>query len=296
MVQIIAWPNFGEPGKARRVEPSRLVQAQLVLDGEPFFDRPALKSMVERQVTTLGMQPIALAIGVIVAGYVECAQRVAAGDMCGAFNTLFTMESAEDRLMELVPKGSDQGPWASVVLLAGQYNQLATGDTFEAAHKADLVKSLTDDLKAIGTARARVKRDDGGDVMERRRREIRLETLDRVEKDVRLLLAATEELEPATWQKETVSSSRSESKSDAGGCYIATAVYGSYDSPSVLVLRHWRDRCLSRSAPGRAFIDAYYAVSPRLARSVGSSRWLSRSIRFALDRFVNVLSDRGYEG
>src|SRR5690606_33815417 len=96
VVQIIAWPNFGEPGKARKVEPSRLVKAQLVLDGEPFFDRPTLKSMVERQVTTLGMQPIALAIGVIVAGYVECAQRVADGDMRGAFNTLFTMEAAED--------------------------------------------------------------------------------------------------------------------------------------------------------------------------------------------------------
>lgn len=41
------------------------------------------------------------------------------------------------------------------------------------------------------------------------------------------------------------------------GCYIATAVYGSYDSPEVLELRKFRDATLRRSALGRCFIRTY---------------------------------------
>ncbi|HIZ10458.1 MAG TPA: leucine-rich repeat protein, partial [Candidatus Borkfalkia avicola] len=39
-----------------------------------------------------------------------------------------------------------------------------------------------------------------------------------------------------------------------GGCYIATAVYGSYDCPQVWTLRRYRDFSLSRTAPGRLFV------------------------------------------
>ena len=57
-------------------------------------------------------------------------------------------------------------------------------------------------------------------------------------------------------------------KRSNGGCYIATAVYGSYDAPSVMVLRRYRDETLARSVRGRSFIRAYYAVSPALARRI----------------------------
>jgi hypothetical protein len=75
----------------------------------------------------------------------------------------------------------------------------------------------------------------------------------------------------------------------SGGCYIATAVYGSYDDPSVLVLRRFRDDRLQSTAWGRAFICAYYAVSPSLARHFSSASWLNRRTRSLLDRLVRHL-------
>ncbi|WP_431220137.1 CFI-box-CTERM domain-containing protein [Leifsonia xyli] len=76
-----------------------------------------------------------------------------------------------------------------------------------------------------------------------------------------------------------------------GGCYIATAVYGSYDHPSVLVLRRFRDDRLEKTVWGRAFIRGYYAVSPGLARHFSSVNWLNRRTRGVLDRFVAHLEE-----
>jgi len=78
--------------------------------------------------------------------------------------------------------------------------------------------------------------------------------------------------------------------STGGGCFVATAVYGSYDHPSVVVLRRFRDQRLSVSRGGRTFIRAYYRFGPALARFVAPRRALSVPIRRALDRFVAVLS------
>lgn len=76
----------------------------------------------------------------------------------------------------------------------------------------------------------------------------------------------------------------------SGGCYIATAVYGSYDDPSVLVLRRFRDENLQSSALGRAFIRSYYAISPSLSRHFSSIQWLNKVSKSVLDRFVGALS------
>ena len=70
------------------------------------------------------------------------------------------------------------------------------------------------------------------------------------------------------------------------GCYIATAVYGSYDAAPVLVLRRFRDEALARSAPGRLFIRFYYAVSPSAARYVAKRPVLKRVSRQVLDMVV----------
>ncbi|MEI7831623.1 MAG: ankyrin repeat domain-containing protein [bacterium] len=64
-----------------------------------------------------------------------------------------------------------------------------------------------------------------------------------------------------------------------GGCYIATACYGSYDHPDVLVLRRFRDDVLWQTVYGRLFIRAYYAISPPIAKHIGQVHWLSRIIR-----------------
>jgi len=73
-------------------------------------------------------------------------------------------------------------------------------------------------------------------------------------------------------------------------CYIATAVYGSYDAHEVRILRRFRDEVLSRTMPGRAFIRTYYAVSPPFARRLENAGRVNRLVRRVLDRIVNRLN------
>lgn len=79
------------------------------------------------------------------------------------------------------------------------------------------------------------------------------------------------------------------------GCYIATAVYGSYDCPEVWTLRRFRDNTLDRTWYGRAFIRTYYAVSPTLVRWFGKDSWFQALFRPVLDRLVDRLRQSGVE-
>ena len=80
-----------------------------------------------------------------------------------------------------------------------------------------------------------------------------------------------------------------------GGCYIATAVYGSYDRPEVRVLRRWRDTKLRTSPLGRALVAVYYTVSPTLVNSFGGWSWVTGLTRTQLDRFVARLRRAGID-
>ncbi|MBR5094564.1 MAG: TFIIB-type zinc finger domain-containing protein [Oscillospiraceae bacterium] len=79
----------------------------------------------------------------------------------------------------------------------------------------------------------------------------------------------------------------------SGGCYIATAVYGSYDCPEVWTLRRFRDGALAARWYGRAFVRLYYALSPTLVRLFGHSRWFRALWRPRLDRLVAKLRREG---
>ncbi len=80
-------------------------------------------------------------------------------------------------------------------------------------------------------------------------------------------------------------------QSDGGGCYIATAVYGSYDAPEVLTLRAFRDQVLQKHWLGMCFIKAYYFLSPPIARRLKDARRINGLVRAVLDRFVARLSE-----
>jgi hypothetical protein len=80
-----------------------------------------------------------------------------------------------------------------------------------------------------------------------------------------------------------------------GGCYVATAVYGSYDCPQVWTLRRYRDNILAKSFLGRAFIKTYYAVSPTLVKWFGETKWFKNLWRGKLDRMVEKLRAEGVE-
>ena len=77
-----------------------------------------------------------------------------------------------------------------------------------------------------------------------------------------------------------------------GGCYVATAVYGSYDAPEVIVLRQFRDEHLQRTALGRRFIATYYAMSPALARRLPKHPKLSSHIGRMLDSVIERLKSK----
>lgn len=80
-----------------------------------------------------------------------------------------------------------------------------------------------------------------------------------------------------------------------GGCYVATAVYGSYDCPQVWTLRRYRDNQLSKTWYGRWFIYTYYAISPTIVKWFGNTQWFKNMWRGKLDKMVKELQDSGVE-
>ena len=85
------------------------------------------------------------------------------------------------------------------------------------------------------------------------------------------------------------------SKPLTNGCYIATAVYGSYDCPQVWVLRRYRDYSLNQSLMGRSFIRFYYATSPTFVRFFKNTKWFNIVFRKILDKFTTHLITKGYK-
>ena len=81
---------------------------------------------------------------------------------------------------------------------------------------------------------------------------------------------------------------------DKKGCYVATAVYGSYDCPEVWTLRRFRDEFLNERRLGRLLVKIYYKISPRLILTFGSIKLIKNINRKILDKLVRKLNERGY--
>lgn len=60
----------------------------------------------------------------------------------------------------------------------------------------------------------------------------------------------------------------------SGGCFIATAAYGSYMEPHVAVLRTFRDKHLLTNDIGRSLVDFYYRTSPPIAEYIAQHSFL----------------------
>jgi hypothetical protein len=73
-----------------------------------------------------------------------------------------------------------------------------------------------------------------------------------------------------------------------GGCFIATAAYGSPMEPHVELLREFRDRFLLTNSVGKSLVSRYYQYSPPVADFVSGNESLRTVVRWSLLPIVGV--------
>jgi preprotein translocase subunit YajC len=81
----------------------------------------------------------------------------------------------------------------------------------------------------------------------------------------------------------------------SGGCFIATAAYGTPTAEQIDVLREFRDTVLLKSTAGSLFVALYYQLSPPVADFISESIFLRTLVRELLvDPIVWVVEATGY--
>jgi hypothetical protein len=80
-----------------------------------------------------------------------------------------------------------------------------------------------------------------------------------------------------------------EGSGDNGNCFIATAAYGSYLAPEVVVLRDFRDEYLLSNRIGQQLVQFYYDTSPAIANYIQQyellravTRWLLTPVAYTV--------------
>jgi hypothetical protein len=77
-------------------------------------------------------------------------------------------------------------------------------------------------------------------------------------------------------------------KESSGGCFIATATYGSPLAKEVKTLYEFRDIILLKSKAGRSFVSFYYRFSPALSRHIAQHRLLKKVSALALKPVIHL--------
>jgi serine protease len=73
-----------------------------------------------------------------------------------------------------------------------------------------------------------------------------------------------------------------------GGCFIATAAYGTAMATDINYLRHFRDFYLLTNNPGKKFVELYYRYSPPLADWLREQKSLRAAVRVSLAPLVSL--------
>jgi hypothetical protein len=95
-----------------------------------------------------------------------------------------------------------------------------------------------------------------------------------------------------TYAVPAAASADSSSSGGGGACFIATAAFGNYGAPEVILLRKFRDRFLMTNEPGRLFVDVYYRLSPSLAGFISQYDSLRSATRLALQPLIFTIQHR----
>jgi hypothetical protein len=85
-----------------------------------------------------------------------------------------------------------------------------------------------------------------------------------------------------TFSVTTQAAAASGGSGDGGGCFIATAAFGSALAGQVEILRQFRDRYLLTNAFGRKFVAWYYRVGPGAASYIKGKPLAKAAVRVAL--------------
>jgi hypothetical protein len=81
----------------------------------------------------------------------------------------------------------------------------------------------------------------------------------------------------------------------SGGCFIATAAYGTPSAEQIDVLREFRDSVLLESTAGSVFVSLYYQLSPPVADFIAANEPLRTMVReLLIDPIVWVVEATGY--
>ncbi len=78
-----------------------------------------------------------------------------------------------------------------------------------------------------------------------------------------------------------------------GGCFIATAAYGTPLGRHLDTLRSFRDRFLVTNRPGRALVHFYYRYSPPLADFIAERDWIRAIVRGLLTPIIYTIKYPG---
>jgi hypothetical protein len=73
-----------------------------------------------------------------------------------------------------------------------------------------------------------------------------------------------------------------EEEPSGGGCFIATAAYGTPMAEEIQILREFRDEYLLTNPVGQAFTDLYYKFSPPIANFITDHPSLKPIVRAGL--------------
>ena len=75
-----------------------------------------------------------------------------------------------------------------------------------------------------------------------------------------------------------------------GGCFIATAAFGTPFAKEINVLRNWRDDWLIKNKIGSIVVQLYYKFSPPIANNIRISKTKRYWTRKLLTPFIKILS------